>query len=122
MQLTSPLVHTLLFSLLTCFADDIVASRPRARTATMAVAVAVTVTVAVAKVEVLVVAGGGEVVFLAGRVRRPGKVGALRARGPRGPRREVGRREMGAMGRIWCGTQTSSKLFSPIPNGLLTID
>ena len=59
---------------------------------------AVTVAVVVAKVEVLVVAGGGEVVLLGGRVRRPGKVGPLRPRWPRGPCREVGRREMGTVG------------------------
>ena len=78
------------------------AAWPRTRMTTVALAVAVTVAVAVvvAKVEVLVVSGGGEVVFLGGRVRWPGKVGTLWARRPRGPRREVGRREMGTVGRF----------------------
>ena len=92
-----PLTSSLVFSisrLLTCFADGIVASWPRARTTAMAVAVVV------AKVEVLVAAGGGEVVLLGGRVRRPGKVGTLRPRRPRRPCGEVGRREMGTVGRI----------------------
>ena len=92
------LLFFLFFCSLTCFADGIVAARPRTRTTTMAVAVVVVVAVVVAKVESLVLAGGGEVVLLGGGVRRPGKVGALRARGPRGPRGEVGRREMGTVG------------------------
>ena len=85
---------SLYFSLLTCFADGIVAPRPRPRTTTVALAVIV------AKVEVLVVPGGGEVVLLGGGVRRPRKVGALRAGRPRRPRWKVGRGEVGVRGGI----------------------
>ena len=81
---------SLYFSLLTCFADGIVASRrPRPRTTPVPLAVIV------AKVEVLVVSGGGEVVLLGGGVRRPRKVGALRAGRPRRPRWKVRRRGEG---------------------------
>ena len=88
---------SLYFSLLTCFADGIVASRrPRPRTTTVPVPLAVIV----AKVEVLVVSGGGEVVLLGGGVRRPRKVGALRAGRPRRPRWKVRRGEVGVRGGI----------------------
>ena len=85
---------SLYFSLLTCFADGIVASRPRPRTTTVPLAVIV------AKVEVLVVSGGGEVVLLGGGVRRPRKVGALRAGRPRRPRWKVRRGEVRVRGGI----------------------
>ena len=85
---------SLYFSLLTCFADGIVASRARPRTTTVPLAVIV------AKVEVLVVSGGGEVVLLGGGVRRPRKVGALRAGRPRRPRWKVRRGEVGVRGGI----------------------
>ena len=87
---------SLYFSLLTCFADGIVASRARPRTTTVPVPLAVIV----AKVEVLVVSGGGEVVLLGGGVRRPRKVGALRAGRPRRPRWKVRRGEVGVRGGI----------------------
>ena len=95
MQSVSLSYVSLYFSLLTCFADGIVASRARPRTTPVPLAVIV------AKVEVLVVSGGGEVVLLGGGVRRPRKVGALRAGRPRRPRWKVRRRgEVGVRGGI----------------------